>query len=66
MSLNLFEFHSHSLKEASVIITEPTNKIAPRKDSTINFEGWEVSFVPRNDVAYLKCQVAAFPVPVYR
>ncbi|CAK1540555.1 unnamed protein product [Leptosia nina] len=44
---------------------EPTNKIAPRKDSALNFEGWEVFLVHQNDVAYLKCQVAAYPAPVF-
>ncbi|CAG4948443.1 unnamed protein product [Colias eurytheme] len=46
--------------------SEPTNKIAPRKDSAQNFEGWEVFLVAQNDVAYLKCQVAAYPAPLFR
>lgn len=54
------------LRGISIIITEPTNKIAPRKDSTKNFEGWEVVFVLQNDTAYLTCQVAAFPAPLFR
>ncbi|CAH2076517.1 unnamed protein product, partial [Iphiclides podalirius] len=37
-----------------------------RKDSTKHFEGWEVHFVSRRDVAYLTCQVSAYPVPVFR
>lgn len=48
------------------VITEPTNKIAPRKDSTKHFEGWEVFTVSQMDVAYLTCQVAAYPSPVFR
>lgn len=53
-------------KRVVSVITEPTNKIAPRKDSTKNFEGWEVFTVPQMDVAYLTCQVAAYPAPVFR
>ncbi|CAF4862530.1 unnamed protein product [Pieris macdunnoughi] len=49
-----------------ISIAEPTNKIAPRKDSAQNFEGWEVFLVGQNDVAYLKCQVAAYPAPLFR
>ncbi|KOB76283.1 Dscam [Operophtera brumata] len=48
------------------VITEPTNKIAPRKDSSKTFEGWEVVTVPQKDVAFLTCQVAAFPAPLFR
>ncbi|XP_069356503.1 cell adhesion molecule Dscam1 isoform X29 [Maniola hyperantus] len=55
-----------SATKGRLVITEPTNKIAPRKNSAIHFEGWEVFFVPQNDVAFLTCQVAAFPVPVFR
>ncbi|XP_047530770.1 Down syndrome cell adhesion molecule-like protein Dscam2 isoform X40 [Vanessa atalanta] len=55
-----------SATKGRLVITEPTNKIAPRKDSTKHFEGWEVFFVPQNDIAYLTCQVAAFPVPIFR
>ncbi|KPI92826.1 Down syndrome cell adhesion molecule-like protein CG42256 [Papilio xuthus] len=46
--------------------SKPTNKIAPRKDSTKHFEGWEVLFVSRLEVAYLTCQIAAYPAPVFR
>ncbi|XP_063893547.1 cell adhesion molecule Dscam1 isoform X16 [Helicoverpa armigera] len=55
-----------SATKGRLVITEPTNKIAPRKDSTKHFEGWEVFTVAQMDVAYLTCQVAAYPVPVFR
>ncbi|XP_048480561.1 Down syndrome cell adhesion molecule-like protein Dscam2 isoform X1 [Plutella xylostella] len=55
-----------SATKGRLVITEPTNNIAPRKDSTKHFEGWEVYFVPRSGAAYLTCQISAFPVPVYR
>ncbi|XP_059046491.1 cell adhesion molecule Dscam2 isoform X10 [Achroia grisella] len=55
-----------SATKGRLVITEPTNKISPRKDSTKLFEGWEVFFVPRNNVAYMTCQVSAFPSPLFR
>ncbi|XP_022815098.1 Down syndrome cell adhesion molecule-like protein Dscam2 isoform X16 [Spodoptera litura] len=55
-----------SATKGRLVITEPTNKIAPRKDSTKHFEGWEVFTVRQMDVAYLTCQVAAYPSPVFR
>ncbi|XP_050561813.1 cell adhesion molecule Dscam2 isoform X39 [Spodoptera frugiperda] len=55
-----------SATKGRLVITEPTNKIAPRKDSTKHFEGWEVFTVSQMDVAYLTCQVAAYPSPVFR
>ncbi|KAJ8721463.1 hypothetical protein PYW07_002238 [Mythimna separata] len=55
-----------SATKGRLVITEPTNKIAPRKDSTKLFEGWEVFIVAQMDVAYLTCQVAAYPAPVFR
>ncbi|KAI8422223.1 hypothetical protein MSG28_006118 [Choristoneura fumiferana] len=53
-------------KDFLCLFQEPTNKIAPRKDSTKNFEGWEVFVVSEGNVAYLTCQVAAYPAPVFR
>lgn len=54
-----------SATKGRLVITEPTNKIRPRKASSKNFEGWEVFVVPQRDVAYLTCQVAAYPVPSF-
>ncbi|XP_037298235.1 Down syndrome cell adhesion molecule-like protein Dscam2 [Manduca sexta] len=55
-----------SATKGRLVITEPTNKIAPRKDTSKIFEGWEVFIVPRGDIAYLTCQVAAYPAPIFR
>ncbi|CAH3959324.1 unnamed protein product [Pieris brassicae] len=71
----MFRFSLNSFNSSTIvqypinqisIIAEPTNKIAPRKDSAQNFEGWEVFLVGQSDVAYLKCQVAAYPAPLFR
>ncbi|XP_053612841.1 cell adhesion molecule Dscam1 isoform X27 [Plodia interpunctella] len=55
-----------SATKGRLVITEPTNKIPPRKDSAKDFEGWKVFAVPQGNVAYLTCQVTAFPVPLFR
>ncbi|XP_047984025.1 Down syndrome cell adhesion molecule-like protein Dscam2 isoform X49 [Leguminivora glycinivorella] len=55
-----------SATKGRLVITEPTNKIPPRKDSAKHFEGWEVFVVSQGTNAYLTCQVAAFPAPLFR
>lgn len=55
------------VRDSSILfLPEPTNKIAPRNDKGKKFEGGEIFIVPQSDSAYLTCEVAGYPVPIYR
>ncbi|XP_066244743.1 cell adhesion molecule Dscam1 isoform X9 [Euwallacea similis] len=53
-----------SATKGRLVITEPTNNVPPKKDGE-KFEGWKVTLVPKNTVAWLTCQVTGYPVPRY-
>ncbi|XP_071050253.1 cell adhesion molecule Dscam1 isoform X5 [Onthophagus taurus] len=53
-----------SATKGRLVITEPTNNVAPKKD-TENFKGWKVVDVPIKHVAWLTCQVTGYPVPKF-
>ncbi|KAM3964156.1 LOW QUALITY PROTEIN: Down syndrome cell adhesion molecule 1 [Aphomia sociella] len=55
-----------SATKGRLVITEPTNKIAPRSDKNRKFEGGEIFLVSEAESVYLTCDVTGFPPPVFR
>ncbi|CAH0555679.1 unnamed protein product [Brassicogethes aeneus] len=53
-----------SATKGKLVVTEPTNNVAPKRDGE-KFEGWKVIFIPQNNTAWLTCQVTGYPVPRY-
>ncbi|XP_052739473.1 cell adhesion molecule Dscam2 isoform X13 [Bicyclus anynana] len=55
-----------SATKGRLVITEPTNKIAPRGDKSRKFEGGEIFLVSLSQSVYLTCEVAGYPPPIFR
>ncbi|XP_061381054.1 cell adhesion molecule Dscam2 isoform X2 [Danaus plexippus] len=55
-----------SATKGRLVITEPTNKIAPRSDKSRKFEGGEIFLVSLANSVYLTCEVAGYPPPIFR
>ncbi|XP_059046505.1 cell adhesion molecule Dscam2 isoform X23 [Achroia grisella] len=55
-----------SATKGRLVITEPTNKIAPRSDKNRKFEGGEIFLVSEAESVYLTCDVTGFPAPLFR
>ncbi|XP_048522534.1 Down syndrome cell adhesion molecule homolog isoform X5 [Dendroctonus ponderosae] len=53
-----------SATKGRLVITEPTNNVAPKKVGA-EFGGWRVLNVNSNGTAWLTCQVSGFPVPKF-
>nr|XP_023016837.1 Down syndrome cell adhesion molecule-like protein Dscam2 isoform X6 [Leptinotarsa decemlineata] len=53
-----------SATKGRLVITEPTNNVAPKKDGE-KFEGWKLLLVAQNATAWLTCQVTGYPAPRY-
>ncbi|XP_072939076.1 cell adhesion molecule Dscam1 isoform X8 [Epargyreus clarus] len=55
-----------SATKGRLVITEPTNKIAPRSDNSRKFEGGEIILAPVVESVFLTCEVAGYPPPIFR
>ncbi|XP_068632811.1 cell adhesion molecule Dscam1 isoform X20 [Battus philenor] len=55
-----------SATKGRLVITEPTNKIAPRSDKSRKFEGGEIFLAFQTESVFLTCEVAGYPAPIFR
>ncbi|XP_063620535.1 cell adhesion molecule Dscam2 isoform X49 [Cydia splendana] len=55
-----------SATKGRLVITEPTNKIAPRSEKSRKFEGGQIFLVSETESVYLTCEVSGYPAPIFR